>query len=110
MPAAMRQGRPNHPLNRNLDHNWQNALLKTSAERRIGVRWLAKLHADELELHVTSEEGAYASVSMAGPFSEAKKPEQVPGQIVDLLIQLGTTIYPAEEVEVESPQIGRAHV
>jgi len=104
MPAALRQLRPNHPLNRNLDHNWQNALLKTSAERRIGVRWLAKLRADELELHVTSEEGAYATVSLAGPFGEAKKPEQVPGQIADLLSQLGTTIYHAEEVEVDAPQ------
>ena len=104
MPAAMRQVRPNHPLNRNLDHNWQNALLKTSAERRIGVRWLAKLRADGLELHLTSEEGAYASVSLAGPFGEAKKPEQVPGQIADLLSQLGTTIYHAEEVDVDAPQ------
>jgi collagenase-like PrtC family protease len=104
MPAALRQLRPNHPLNRNLDHNWQNALLKTSAERRIGVRWLAKLRADELELHVTSEEGAYVSVSLAGPFGEAKKPEQVPGQIADLLSQLGTTIYHAEEVDVDAPQ------
>ena len=104
MPAAMRQARPNHPLNRNLDHNWQNALLKTSAERRIGVRWLAKLRADELELHVTSEEGAYASVSLAGPFGEAKKPEQVPAQIADLLSQLGTTIYHAEEAEIDAPQ------
>ena len=86
MPAAMRQVRPNHPLNRNLDHNWQNALLKTSAERRIGVRWLAKLRADELELHVTSEEGAYATATLPGPFGEAKKPEQVPGQIADLLM------------------------
>jgi len=104
MPAAMRQVRPNHPLNRNLDHNWQNALLKTSAERRIGVRWLAKLRADELELHVTSEEGAYATATLPGPFGEAKKPEQVPGQIADLLSQLGTTIYHAEEVEVDAPQ------
>ncbi len=104
MPAALRQLRPNHPLNRNLDHNWQNALLKTSAERRIGVRWLAKLRADELELHVTSEEGAYVSVSLAGPFGEAKKPGQVPGQIADLLSQLGTTIYHAEEVDVDAPQ------
>ncbi len=104
MPAAIRQLRPNHPLNRNLDHNWQNALLKTSAERRIGVRWLAKLRADELELHVTSEEGAYASVSLPGPFGEAKKPEQVPGQIADLLSQLGTTIYHAEEIDVDAPQ------
>lgn len=105
MPAALKQLRPNHPLNRNLDHNWQNALLKTSAERRIGVRWLAKLRADELELHVTSEEGAYASVSLAGPFGEAKKPEQVPGQIADLLSQLGTTIYHAEEAEIDAPQV-----
>ncbi len=104
MPAAMRQVRPNHPLNRNLDHNWQNALLKTSAERRIGVRWLAKLRADELELHVTSEEGAYATATLPGPFGEAKKPEQVPGQIADLLSQLGTTLYHAEEVEVDAPQ------
>ncbi len=104
MPAAMRQVRPNHPLNRNLDHNWQNALLKTSAERRIGVRWLAKLRADELALHVTSEEGAYATAMLPGPFGEAKKPEQVPGQIADLLSQLGTTIYHAEEVEVDAPQ------
>src|SRR5690554_5913193 len=96
MPVALKQLRPNHPLNRNLDHNWQQALLKTSAERRVGVRWLAKLREDELELHVTSEEGAYASVSLAGPFREAKKPEQVPGQIADLLSQLGTTIYHAE--------------
>ncbi len=104
MPAALKQLRPNHPLSRNLDHNWQQALLKISAERRVGVRWLAKLRADELELHVTSEEGAYATVSLAGPFGEAKKPEQVPGQIADLLSQLGTTIYHAEEVDVEAPQ------
>ncbi|AVX12701.1 peptidase U32 family protein [Stutzerimonas stutzeri] len=104
MPAAMRQVRPNHPLNRNLDHNWQNALLKTSAERRIGVRWLAKLRADALVLHVTSEEGAYATATLPGPFGEAKKPEQVPAQITDLLRQLGTTIYHAEEVAIDAPQ------
>ncbi|MGM3387294.1 U32 family peptidase [Stutzerimonas stutzeri] len=104
MPAALRQLRPNHPLNRNLDHNWQQALLKTSAERRVGVRWLARLRADDLELHVTSEEGAYATATLPGPFGEAKKPEQVPGQIADLLSQLGTTIYHAEEVEVDAPQ------
>ncbi len=104
MPGAIRQLRPNHPLNRNLDHNWQQALLKTSAERRIGVRWLARLRADALELHVTSEEGAYATVSLPGPFGDAKKPEQVPGQIAELLSQLGTTIYHAEEVDVDAPQ------
>lgn len=63
-----------------------------------------ELRADELELHVTSEEGAYATATLPGPFGEAKKPEQVPGQIADLLSQLGTTLYHAEEVEVDAPQ------
>ncbi|MGE4406354.1 peptidase U32 family protein [Pseudomonas sp.] len=104
MPAALRQLRPNHPLNRNLDHNWQQALLKPSAERRVGVRWTARLREDELLLNVTSEEGAQATFSLAGPFGAAKKPEQALAQIADLLGQLGTTIYHAEELEIDAPQ------
>lgn len=104
MPAALRQLRPNHPLNRNLDHNWQQALLKPSAERRVGLRWAARLREDELVLNVTSEEGAQATVSLAGPFGEAKKPEQALAQITDLLGQLGTTIYHSEELEIDAPQ------
>jgi len=30
MPDGMFKLRPNHPLSRNLDHNWQQALQKTS--------------------------------------------------------------------------------
>lgn len=37
MPADLYKARPNAPLNRNPDHNWQQALLKTSSERRIAV-------------------------------------------------------------------------
>lgn len=37
MPADLYKARPNAALNRNLDHNWQQALLKTSSERRIAV-------------------------------------------------------------------------
>ncbi|RZH90618.1 collagenase-like protease, partial [Staphylococcus aureus] len=37
MPADLHKVRPHQPLNRNLDHNWQQALLKTSSERRIAV-------------------------------------------------------------------------
>ncbi|SEJ17828.1 putative protease [Azotobacter beijerinckii] len=105
MPAALKQLRPQHALNRNLDHNWQQALLKTSAERRVAVRWQARLSEEQLSLSVTSEEGIGASASLAGPFGLAKKPEQALEQLGELLGQLGTTIYHAESVEIDAPQV-----
>ncbi|MGV6475485.1 peptidase U32 family protein [Azotobacter vinelandii] len=104
MPAALKQLRPHHALNRNLDHDWQQALQKTSAERRVGVRWQVRLTEEALDLNVTSEEGVGASASLAGPFGLAKKPEQALEQLRDLLGQLGTTLYHAEEVEIDAPQ------
>ncbi|SFB64545.1 peptidase U32 family protein [Azotobacter beijerinckii] len=104
MPVALKQLRPQHALNRNLDHNWQQALLKTSTEHRVGVRWQARLTEEQLSLSVTSEEGIGASASLAGPFGLAKKPEQALEQLGELLGQLGTTIYHAESVEIDAPQ------
>ncbi|WP_342246589.1 peptidase U32 family protein [Pseudomonas sp. OTU5201] len=104
MPAGLFRLRPNHPLSRNLDHNWQQALLKTSAERRIGVEWKATLREACLELTATSEEGVSASVKLDGPFGAANKPEQALEQLHDLLGQLGTTQYHAEKIELDAPQ------
>ncbi|AJE21044.1 peptidase U32 family protein [Azotobacter chroococcum] len=104
IPAELKQLRPNHPLNRNLDHDWQQALQKTSAERRVAVRWQVRLTEDALDLSVTSEEDVGAQVRLAGPFGLAKKPEQALAQLGDLLSQLGTTLYHAEGVEIDAPQ------
>ncbi|MCQ9422249.1 U32 family peptidase [Pseudomonas sp. LJDD11] len=104
MPAALSRLRPNHPLSRNLDHNWQQALLKTSAERRIGIRWNAVLREQRLSLEATSEEGVQVAVSLDGPFGAANKPEQALDQLRDLLTQLGTTIYHAQDVKLDAPQ------
>ncbi len=104
MPPALARLRPNHPLSRNLDHNWQQALQKISSERRIGLCWQARLSEAALELTATSEEGVSASVRLDGPFGEAKKPEQALEQLRDLLGQLGTTPYHAEAIELEAPQ------
>ncbi|KRA22766.1 peptidase U32 family protein [Pseudomonas sp. Root569] len=104
MPAGLHQLRPNHPLNRNLDHNWQQALLKTSAERRIGLSWVARLREDHLQVTATSEEGISASVTLPGPFGVANKPEQALDTLRDLLGQLGTTEYHATRIELDAPQ------
>ncbi|MDA8483364.1 U32 family peptidase [Pseudomonas resinovorans] len=104
MPAALSRLRPHHPLSRNLDHNWQQALLKTSAERRVGLDWKASLREEALELTAISEEGVSASVRLDGPFGTANKPEQALEQLHDLLGQLGTTQYHAGKIELDAPQ------
>nr|WP_256833400.1 U32 family peptidase [Pseudomonas oleovorans] len=104
MPEGMFRLRPNHPLSRNLDHNWQQALQRTSAERRIGVSWKAELREDALKLTATSEEGISVDVALPGPFGVANKPEQALDGLRDLLTQLGTTIYHAQSVTLDAPQ------
>lgn len=104
MPEGLYRLRPNHPLSRNLDHNWQQALQKTSAERRVGLSWVAKLREERLELTATSEEGVKVSVALDGPFGTANKPEQALEQLHDLLGQLGTTQYHADNIELDAPQ------
>src|SRR5690606_7796589 len=104
MPAELKQLRMPHALNRNLDHNWQQALLKTSAERRVPVRFQATFSNEALTLNVTSAEGISASASLAGPFGLAKNPEQAHELLRDTLSKLGTTIYHAEQVDIDAPE------
>lgn len=104
MPEGLFRLRPNHPLSRNLDHNWQQALQKTSAERRIGVSWKAELREEQLKLTATSEEGISVDIALPGPFGVANKPEQALDGLRDLLTQLGTTDYHALNVALDAPQ------
>jgi collagenase-like PrtC family protease len=101
MPEAMHRVRPQQPLNRNLDHNWQQALLKTSAERRVAVSWQVALHGDQLSVSVTSDEGISASVSLDGPFAAAKDAEQAREQLADGLSKLGTTMYYSTGAQID---------
>lgn len=101
MPEAMHRVRPLQPLHRNLDHNWQQALQKTSSERRIAVSWQLSLRGEQLNLSVTSADGISASVSLAGPFAAAKDAEQAREQLADGLSKLGTTIYYSAGAQID---------
>jgi putative protease len=101
MPEAMHRARPQQPLNRNLDHNWQQALQKTSAERRVAVNWQLAVQGDQLNVSVTSEEGISARVSLVGPFAAAKDAEQAREQLADGLSKLGTTIYYSTGAQID---------
>jgi putative protease len=76
MPADLHKIRPHHPLNRNLDHNWQQALLKTSSERRIAVDLVLSGWQEQLVLTATSEDGVSVTHTLDGQFDIANNPEK----------------------------------
>lgn len=102
LPDEFRKLQPGHSLNRNLDHDWQQALQKISAERRVAVRWQLQLDEQRLQATVTSEEGVCATAVLDGPFAAASKPQPLMEQLRDIFSQLGTTIYHAENVDVQA--------
>ncbi|TVP93598.1 MAG: U32 family peptidase [Pseudomonadaceae bacterium] len=100
LPPALRRARPGQILNRNLDHNWQQALQKCSAERRVGLNWQLSGNAHTLQLKARSEDGVEVSQILEGPFEAAQNPERARSQIEDLLTQLGTTLYHCDSIEL----------
>jgi len=103
MPETLKNVRPNHPLNRNLDHNWQQALTKTSSERRIAVDMELSGWQEQLVLTITSEEGVSVSKTLEGQFEVANNPEKAYGSLRDSLAKLGQTMYQARKVDLNLP-------
>ncbi|VTO23890.1 peptidase U32 [Klebsiella variicola] len=80
MPADLHKARPHQALNRNLDHNWQQALLKTSSERRIAVDVTLSGWQEQLVLTMTCEDGVSVTHTLDGAFAEANQAEKSAGQ------------------------------
>ncbi|WP_140918753.1 peptidase U32 family protein [Limnobaculum xujianqingii] len=97
--------RPNHPLNRNLDHLWQQSLLKSSSERKVDVELHLTQSGSELLLLATSEEGICVTTSLSGDFEVANQTEKSLQNLKDGLSKLGQTIYRAVSVTVDLPVV-----
>lgn len=104
MRAELKDLRPPYQLNRNMDHNWQQALQKKSSERRVLVDWQMHLDAQQLTLTAISEEGVSVTVQQTGPFTVADDGKKAIAQIKDTLSKLGTTIYHAQKINVQADQ------
>lgn len=90
-----------HPINRNLDHNWQLDLQKESSSRRILVDFTVKMTNDNIQLTAKSEEGINVTIALNNTFEVAKQPEKVQSVIIDNITKLGQTIYVARSVNIE---------
>lgn len=105
MPADLHKARPRQALNRNLDHNWQQALLKTSSARRIAVDIALGGWQEQLVLTLTSEDGVTVTHTLEGNFADASSPEKALNALHDGVAKLGQTIYFPREVEVTLPAL-----
>ena len=100
MPADLHKVRPHQVLNRNLDHNWQQALLKTSSERRIAVDVELSGWQEQLVLTMTSEEGVSVTHTLDGDFAVANNSEKALSQLQDGIAKLGQTLYYPRDIQV----------
>ena len=103
MPADLYKARPNAALNRNLDHNWQRALLKTSSERRIAVDIELGGWEEQLILTMTCEDGISVTHTLDGLFEVANNAEKALNSLKDGVAKLGQTIYYARNIAVNLP-------
>jgi putative protease len=103
MPDDLYKARPNAALNRNLDHNWSQALTKTSSERRIAVDVEIGGWQEQLILTMTSEDGVSVTHTLEGNFEDASNAEKALSNLQDGVAKLGQTIYYPREVNVNLP-------
>lgn len=100
-PALLSQVQLPQPLNRNLDHLWQQALTKTSAERRVPVSIFINASKEQLSVTFSSSDGGTVEATLSGPFEAAHQPQKARETIQNLLAQLGNSIYFAEHIHLQ---------
>ena len=94
-----------YQINRNLDHNWQQVLLKESSNRRIGVAFELINQSNVVQLIATSEEGCRVKIALKGEFELAEQSDKALKNIKDSLSKLGQTIYYLTDLEVNLTEI-----
>ena len=94
-----------YQINRNLDHNWQQVLLKESSSRRIGVAFELRNQSNIVQLIATSEEGCSVKIALKGEFELAEQSDKALKNIKDSLSKIGQTIYYLTDLEVNLTEI-----
>ena len=94
-----------YQINRNLDHNWQQVLLKESSSRRIGIAFKLINQSNVVQLIATSEEGCRVKIALKGEFELAEQSDKALKNIKDSLSKLGQTIYYLTDLEVNLNEI-----
>lgn len=99
--AVVAQLRRGMEVRRNLDYQFDQLLLKPSADRRVPLRLIYTARAERIELILSCEE-CVVQVGADGNYDLAQKPQE--DNVRRQLSKLGDTVYWAEEIDVEGAQ------
>lgn len=91
-----------YAINRNLDHLWQQNLIKESSNRRIGVAFELNNIENGIRLTAKSEEGISVNLDLIGSFPLANQPDKAVKTFRDNLSKLGQTIYYLTEIKIDT--------
>ncbi|QNM97028.1 peptidase U32 family protein [Chitinimonas koreensis] len=102
--AALAGLKPGLGMNRNRDHAWEQALLRQSAERRIGVWARLEDDAEGLVLTLTDEDGIAVTVRQPLALEPAQHADKMAATLRDKLAALGNTPFRAVDVVLATRQ------
>lgn len=91
-------------IHRNRDHQWEGALSKKSAERKIAIRMALSEHGGGLRLTVCDEDGITSTADAAMDLQPAQQTAQAEAALRTSLGKLGNTMFEAEEIELSLSQ------
>ncbi|TND01290.1 MAG: putative protease [Rhodocyclaceae bacterium] len=91
-------------LYRNRDQEFERALEKKSAERRIGLHMQLGETPDGFALTLTDEDGIIASAALPHAHEVSKNAERAFGGLRENLGKLGNTIFDAKEISLDLSQ------
>lgn len=101
LPLSLKTIKLPYVINRNLDHVWQQTLLKESSQRRIGVSFRLQHCSGGIKLTAQSEEGIEVSHTLLADFDIARQSDKARQNLTDALAKLGQTIYYASSVKID---------
>lgn len=101
LPLSLKTIKLPYVINRNLDHVWQQTLLKESSQRRIAVSFRLQHCSGGIKLTAQSEEGIEVSHTLLADFDIARQSDKARQNLTDALAKLGQTIYYASSVDID---------
>ncbi|TCS37510.1 putative protease [Paucimonas lemoignei] len=91
-------------IHRNRDHQWEGALQKKSAERKVKLRMTLSEQAGGLCLNLCDEDGITTSTTTTMELQPAQQATQAEASLRTSLAKLGNTMFEADAVELSLSQ------
>ncbi len=91
-------------VHRNRDQQWEMALTKKSADRKLGL-WMQLSESDQgLNLHLSDADGVNTTTAIAIEFEAAQQAEKAEASLRENLAKLGNTMFYPEQIELKLSQ------